>query len=430
MKKLLKKKLILISSIILIIFSITGITIYKNSKEKTVELSTEQKLEDFRYMYNILKNNYSYFDVNKRSNKGYDWLANKEEFEKSIKNTKNKIEFYWAIDSILKKLNNDHTNQIDPQLYYEMLEAYSKNKDKEDLNSWLKILDNKKVKDSYKELIDIFKKEYPKQFENYSSSKSIYDETNECRKKNIGTEILEQNKISYLKIETMGDEYIKSDKEEIYEFLKSIKGYPYLIIDIRGNGGGNPDYWQENIVAPLIDNNFKVENYSVFKGSNYALNFYKPRYKSKGIVINSIKVLPDNKNYPEEVKRDFKYCAAITEIIKPKNPVGFKGKIFLLVDRNVFSSSETFAMFAKYSKWATLVGEKTGGDGIGVDPILMTLPNSGLVVRFSGEMGLNSDGTSNAEMKTKPDIELNCEALGDKGVIYSTIEIIHQNEKK
>jgi len=32
------------------------------------------------------------------------------------------------------------------------------------------------------------------------------------------------------------------------------------------------------------------------------------------------------------------------------------------------------------------------------------LPNSGLIVRFPGEMGLNPDGTVNEEVKTIPDV--------------------------
>ena len=94
----------------------------------------------------------------------------------------------------------------------------------------------------------------------------------------------------------------------------------------------------------------------------------------------------------------------IVYTVGPNNPVGFKGKILLLVDNAVFSSSESFAVFAKTTGWATLVGTDTGGDGIGFDPIPLVLPNSGLIIRFPGEMGLNPDGAVNEEVSTKPDI--------------------------
>lgn len=51
-----------------------------------------------------------------------------------------------------------------------------------------------------------------------------------------------------------------------------------------------------------------------------------------------------------------------------------------------------------------VVGERTNGDGVGTDPLLLTLPNSGIVIRFTGEMGLNPDGSANEEMKTIPDV--------------------------
>ena len=48
-------------------------------------------------------------------------------------------------------------------------------------------------------------------------------------------------------------------------------------------------------------------------------------------------------------------------------------KIFLLVDESVYSASETFAMFCKENELATLIGETTGGDGCGYDPLLFNL---------------------------------------------------------
>ncbi|MCG4564301.1 S41 family peptidase [Anaerosalibacter bizertensis] len=73
----------------------------------------------------------------------------------------------------------------------------------------------------------------------------------------------------------------------------------------------------------------------------------------------------------------------------------------------VYSAAEGFASFAKASGFATLVGERTGGDGIGIDPLFFSLPNSGLVVAFSSLLCLNPDYTINEEVQTTPDIEVN-----------------------
>ncbi len=74
-----------------------------------------------------------------------------------------------------------------------------------------------------------------------------------------------------------------------------------------------------------------------------------------------------------------------------------------MVDRRVYSSSESFAIFAKESGFATLIGEVTDGDGGGIDPVLFKLPNSGLIVRMSSEMYLTPSGLCNEEHKTTPD---------------------------
>lgn len=50
------------------------------------------------------------------------------------------------------------------------------------------------------------------------------------------------------------------------------------------------------------------------------------------------------------------------------------------------------------------MGERTGGDGIGNDPYLLGLPNTGYIVRFSKELGVTESGSINEIDKTEPDI--------------------------
>ena len=84
----------------------------------------------------------------------------------------------------------------------------------------------------------------------------------------------------------------------------------------------------------------------------------------------------------------------------------FEGKIYLLADDEVFPSTETLAYFCKATQFTTVAGTQTNGDGIGNDPLLITLPNSGVIIRFTDEMALNPDGSSNEEMRMIPDIIL------------------------
>lgn len=211
--------------------------------------------------------------------------------------------------------------------------------------------------------------------------------------------------IAYIRLKSMwsSDTFnTKSDGEVIYDFLKKVEDYPYLIVDIRGNGGGSDGYWRSNLVAYLLERTTSYETQLLFRNSKYIEPFIEDRYSLYN--APTVDELPEGKNYPTEIADQFKYFVSLTETVVPHNPVKFKGKIYLLIDGGVYSAAESFASFAKSTGWATLVGTTTGGDGIIADPALMMLPNSGIVVRFSSSMGLNIDGTANEEYHTTPDI--------------------------
>ena len=118
------------------------------------------------------------------------------------------------------------------------------------------------------------------------------------------------------------------------------------------------------------------------------------------------------------------------EELKERNPIGFNGKIYLIIDEYVFSAADEFARFCKQSNFATLVGTRTTGSG-GNNTMFMTLPNSGLMLRFEGEMLLNKDGTSQYETGTIPDIEVQKEESGDYGikVMKEIIDIVRSEEQ-
>ncbi len=350
------------------------------------ELTVEEKVADFEYLYNILKDNYPYFEVNKRLT-GFDWLSHKDEFLEKIKATKDNVEFYRAVSEILSYLNNDHTGIIPPEWF----DGYRRAYDSIFLQAWKTVLNNNYVVTAY---------EYWKTLPELKRPRESHFEDDSFEYVNCECKILEENKIAYIKIKSFGTQYIKKDLEILHNFYQQIKNYSYLIIDIRGNGGGNTAYWTDYIVPSLIDKELVFETFVLYRGDEYSKAFIK----SRGIKIFEINKLPKNKNYPPETFKEFKYFSKWEQVFKPKNSIYFKGKIFLLVDGDVYSASESFAVFCKATNWATLVGERTGGDGVGIDPFLLSLPNSGLVVRFSADMGLNPDGTSNEEYKTIPDI--------------------------
>ena len=456
---------------------------YKNLKDIELEkgLTTEQKLEDFEYLYNTLQKNYPFFEMGKRKT-GFDWLSHKEEFEKKIRETKNNVEFYNEIKRIVTLLQVAHARLTSPELFERFQKAFSevvKSEEEKQLNPlWnpIVIKDYKYWKQNIKETTYILPmvfsyiegkyvaipynkneslKEYgipegsillkvneltvdeyvkslmDKTFLNYDFKRNklvkyklyVFADTLEDtikltflspkgeaiektlkpivvginqsvldNKMPVVKGILVKDKVAYLKIPEMKitQDDIEKDGKEIYGFFIEIKDYPYLIIDIRGNGGGNITYWIKNIVEPLIFRKITYQTYTIVK--NYDIKYTKTLDK-----------LPKGKNYPPELQDDFGYFYEISYTVTPKNYVGFKGKIYLLTDAGVYSAAESFASFAKTAKWATVVGTPTSG-GLGFNPDFLVLPNSGLIVGYPNNMALNPDGTANEEVGTQPDV--------------------------
>lgn len=361
-----------------------------SDNENVKQLTLEEKLEDFEYLYNFIADNYPFLNVNKRVN-GVDWLAEKENFRSDIEKTTTDDSFKFELVHIIKKLNNNHTGVLDEKAFSYFYSFYSDPQYKNEYKPWFDVLNDKKVLEHYG--FDESKiQDLKQQQQSYKSDISA------CK-----TDIIIPDKVAYLRIYAMDSGRIEEDGQIIRAFFEEIKDYDKLIIDIRGNGGGNDFYWMKNVIEPLTHEEISVENY-LFYRDDYAKNAYEHRGAEFSLVSELDKSILDS--FPDEIETDFKYYHKTIRTIKPVNPVGFKGKIYLLVDKRVYSSAESFAAFCKDSGFAKLVGKTTAGDGIGADPLFFSLPNSGIVIRFSGMLALNGDGTINEEVKTIPDVEI------------------------
>lgn len=381
MKKLRKRTaLFILAAAIIIAFSIF---IYEtNYRISHPQLTSKQKIEDFDYMYNILKDNYPYFEVNKRLN-GVDWLSKKQEYEKQVSKTRNEKGFVKALNKIIKELNNGHTEVINEDFYETAVKLYSEH---DEYKQWVKVLKNQKVINRYKNNI-----------KNSSQDNGSPDEDNPCYK----TDIITPDKVAYIGIDSFNGLRTEKDRKGIYDFLKSVRDYPKLIIDIRGNGGGDDGYWMNNIVSLLISKKLTANYYMLFRGGEYEMPFLS----SRKIKLSNMSSLDRNitKNFPPEFSQ-FKYYDIEDFTVMPDKSLDYRGEIYLLIDKYNFSAADAFASFSKATGFSKLIGERTSGDGIGIDPIMFSLPNSGIVIRFPADMGLNPDGQSNAEKRTSPDI--------------------------
>ena len=162
--------------------------------------------------------------------------------------------------------------------------------------------------------------------------------------------------------------------------------------------------FQNLLVSPFIDKPLSCTNYALLADSEnnrpYIDNVFEPEE------LIPVSKLPDLPKLNRDGLEKAAYFEKSTLKVKPrKYRSPFNGRIWLLVSQDVYSASESFTVFSKATGFATIVGSQTGGDGIGaLDPVLLQLPNSGLIAQFTMMFGLNPDGSSNEEMGPVPDI--------------------------
>ena len=114
-----------------------------------------------------------------------------------------------------------------------------------------------------------------------------------------------RDSIGYVCIESMMDNVV----EDFKQAYNQVYNLPYLIVDVRGNGGGNSN--NGRLIAEYL------------------------------------------------LKKPQEHCVGGN--ITPQ-PNVYKGKLFLLTSNHTFSAAESFTIDLKESGYVTLVGEKTAGD--------------------------------------------------------------------
>lgn len=465
-----------------------GVDMAVSNEAQTFPLTTEQKREDFNYLYETLKSSFPYFEVKQRQF-GVDWLSRHDEFEAQVLSTVNDLEYYRVLQKILNQIQNGHTNMIEPGTdYEEYAELYR------DSGPWNQVFSNTRVKERYaywKGIVTESELKYIPVLFRYIEGRYVADdgyaggeleqislpggsvlnsvdgveineyiqslksqrvlaidrtrdrpmlkwmaiqaeeevqlgvtlpdntktnltvspvsykpleENNEKPEHVYTAEVFDAYNTAYLKVPSFSSFYVEKDKEGILEFLQKTAQCQALIIDIRGNGGGSTNYWMNNLAAPLTSEKLESEAYLFFRNSDYLKPFMKRKMFFGIHTLKPLKEFPFAEEQPLYFEDNDGVYTSTDSTVSPATATGFQGKVYLLVDKYVFSSAEAFAVFAKSTGWATLVGTDTGGDGIGFDPVVVALPHSGLVVRFPCEMGVTPDGKPNEETATTPDI--------------------------
>lgn len=422
-----KKYIKIIIVLFIIILTLFAVLWYERTEKARKELTIKEKVEDFNYLYKSIEENYVFLELQKRITE-FDWLKNKQLYLERVEATKNDEEFYRELDSILRELGNGHCRMYETskEEIYSLLQNTEKAMKLGYKFNWsekctLDILYNKAfLKRNNINLKEVWKKQ-PK------DKNIIYNYNNE-----IITKDIKKGNIGYVYLKSFRGECMEKDKEILYPYLESIKNYKALVIDIRDNPGGTDLYWRNLLVSKLIKSRLVSTNYSFFKGGQVAEEYLKYDY---GKDMCGVERVDENlmKNFPnlsKEISTNFKYYTKNIDEIEPKDSINFEGRIYLLVNHIVYSASESFASFCKSTKFATIIGEKTGGDGLGIAPVMKMLPNSCFIFQYPIVMGVDFEGKCNDEYKTEPDINIKEASRGEGFQMDNCIDAVLKMEEK
>ena len=377
-------------------------------------LTTEQALYDYDTMWQLLEEDYPYFEAIKRE-LGIDWKQVKAEYRQILEGHASHGHirqpfFIQTIDSCLREFRSvGHLFLVSAQSRAALLDNFENAKDAPEANLY-KILNNPKSELFY---------EYIRRFALLSSSGShsgpkkselviIEDLTAITGQLFTG---YAEGRVPYLKIASFS-QWDDVAQAKLEDFFSSISQEEHLIIDVRGNGGGDEDDWRSGIVPFLAQQEYEFNWFWGAKSG--ALNLMVEPELDKNQWKRWARSI--TRYTDDSWQKDFPYISPdmLTDIdtfLKASVTTGcadvpdkFHGKIWVLVDTYSYSATDGFAYFCKETEFATLVGTKTGGNGTGATPNFMALPYSGLIVEYEPYLKFNSDGTCNGTSGTVPDI--------------------------
>lgn len=190
----------------------------------------------------------------------------------------------------------------------------------------------------------------------------------EAKKKNVSSKILNES-TGYLKINSWSSyvsDHGKNVADLVEEELKILKKYPSLVIDVRGNGGGNSTFAEQ-----------------------LAGHFIK-----QPVYYTSIKTRVDSSDTLSESKL----------FLKPQSEF-LNQKVIILTDSECLSSNELFIMMLKDTGIAITIGQTTGGGSGNPKSLNISLRENSYSLNVSTWKAFRNNGEELENKGIAPDIQ-------------------------
>lgn len=334
---------------------------------------------DYALLWEILESDYPYLPYLRE--KGVDIEGLREKHLQQAVEAANAKEFAGVVAKLFASLKNTgHLSLLGPEMF-------------SDMYGYCVLSPGSEAGEGLREmLIKAAESGYYTAPETYSEDLSAYGSFPE-----ISVSYDEESETLIFKIPTFYTTTIERDSSLYAETIAQYPEAKNIVFDVTGNSGGDTRYWQTNIIARFgEDCTFKWRSFYRSSPNNDVI-------AGEYAEIHSVS---DADSVPEWViASGLDRYLCFEEHIEGRDAIRSDAKRWVLADAGVFSAAEQFVCFCKATGWATVVGKKTRGDGLGFEPALHLLPDSGLLFRFSMSAGENPDGTMNVE-GTAPDIVL------------------------
>ena len=211
----------------------------------------------------------------------------------------------------------------------------------------------------------------------------------------FSTAIIEDGRIAYVSASSMLD--IQRNRERIFQLFREVSDFEHLIIDMRGNSGGNVNSFLDIMLLPhLREPIYAPVAFYFFLDGPYVSRFgdylFAPTVGSGFLTITEpyrpAAELLELHDLPEVNREDIEwmhYGAPASRDVRllarvPWVPA-FEGKIWLLTDSMMGSAAQVAAWYSRETGFATLVGDITGGN-MGGPRTMALMPNTGILFQF------------------------------------------------
>jgi hypothetical protein len=235
--------------------------------------------------------------------------------------------------------------------------------------------------------------------------------------------VFEESNTLYIGLPFMDTDIAKNITNKIDSIAKSQKVFDKVIVDVRGNPGGNDMSWR-SVLKRLLPEKLRFDINIRFKYNDLTVQHYNKGKKPKIY----IETLLD--------KKMFWRPKVETITLKPdRKSIKHKGKIYVLQDEHIYSSAGNLSKICLDNENLISIGQSTDiVGGIQREPLFVQLKNSGLIFRmepvldFSNVKGIDDLSHNKVEIEITSSLESHNKRIIYPKDIYEKEFLLHEDK--